>query len=374
MASNRDYYEILGVPRNATSEQIKKAFRKLAFKYHPDHNNEANAENAFKEINEAYEILSDPDKRASYDRYGRAGVQDMFGFEDFSFGGLGDIFEAFFGGTTATKTRRRAPRKGADLQTKLTLTFEEAVFGTNKEIEIWRIENCSLCNGIGCESGTNPEKCPDCNGSGEVRRVQQSLFGRFVQTGTCSHCNGEGTIITHACPQCKGSKKEKVKRKLEAKIPAGIEENYQMRLSGEGDAGTYGGSPGNVYITFSIKPHKFFIRKRFDIFYELPINFAQAALGDNIEVPTLDGKEPLKIPPGTQNGKVFRIKGKGVPRLDGRGRGDQMVITQIVTPQSLDDNQRQLLEELAKTLPPAEIPENEDKGIIDRIRSLFGEN
>ena len=374
MATNRDYYETLGVPRNATSEQIKKAFRKLAFQYHPDHNGEAGAEESFKEINEAYEVLSDPNKKDSYDRYGRAGAQDMFGFEDFSFGGLGDIFEAFFGGATTTKTRHRAPQKGADLQTKLTLSFEEAVFGTDKEIEIWRIENCSLCHGIGCESGTNPETCPDCNGSGQVRRVQQSLFGRFVQTGTCSHCHGEGTVITHPCPQCKGSKKERVKRKLEATIPPGIEETHQMRLSGEGDAGTHGGSPGNVYIGFSIKPHKFFIRKGTDILYELAINFAQAALGNNIEVPTLDGEETLKIPPGTQNGKVFRMKGKGVPRLDGRGRGDQMVIVRIVTPQSLDDNQRRLLEELAVTLPPAEMPENEDKGIMVRIRGLFNEN
>ncbi|MCX6009744.1 MAG: molecular chaperone DnaJ [Chloroflexi bacterium] len=364
MLSNRDYYEILGVPRNASDEELKKAFRKLAFKYHPDHNKEAAAEEKFKEINEAYEVLSDAKKRASYDRYGRVATSDLFGFEDFGFGGLGDIFDTFFGATTA-RAQRRSPQKGADLRANLTLSFEEAIFGAEKQFEIWRIENCSVCHGLGSQPGTKPQKCPNCNGNGEVRRVQQSLFGRFIHAATCPHCKGEGTVINNPCRQCKGSGKERVKRKLTVTVPPGIDESYQMRLSNEGDTGKYGGSPGDICINFSIKPHKFFVRKGNDILHELPINFAQAALGDNIEVLTLDGKATFKIPPGTQNGKVFRIKGKGVPRLNSKGRGDQLVIIRVVTPQSMDANQRRLFEELAKTLPTAAMPEGEDHEIID---------
>jgi molecular chaperone DnaJ len=363
MPINRDYYEILGVPRNASGEEIKKAFRKLAFQYHPDHNEEATAEEKFKEINEAYEVLSDAKKRASYDRYGRVATGDLFGFEDLGFGGLGDIFDAFFGATTTSQ--RRSPQKGANLQTNLTLSFEEAIFGAEKQFETWRIENCSVCQGLGSQPGTSPQKCPECNGNGEVRRVQQSFFGRFAHTSTCPYCKGEGTVINNPCRQCKGSGKEKLKRKLTVTVPPGIDESYQMRLGNEGDVGRYGGPPGDVYVNFSVKPHKFFVRKGNDILYELPVNFAQAALGDNVEVPTLDGETPMKIPPGTQNGRVFRIKGKGVPRLNSRGRGDQLIIIRVVTPQSMDANQRRLFEELAKTLPAAKMPEGKDREIID---------
>ena len=364
MPSNRDYYEILGVPRNASNEEIKRAFRRLAFQYHPDHNNESGAEERFKEINEAYEILSDARKRASYDRYGNVATADLFGFEDIGFGGLGDIFDAFFGAATG-RAQRRSPQKGADLRANLTLSFEEAAFGIDKQFEISRIENCSVCQGLGSQPGTNPQKCPDCNGIGEIRRTQQSLFGRFVHTTTCPHCKGEGTVINNPCHQCKGSGKERIKRKLTVNVPPGIDENHQMRLSNEGDAGMYGGSPGDIYVNFSVKPHKFFVRKDFDVLYELPVNFTQAALGDNVEVPTLEGEAKLKIPPGTQNGKVFRIKGKGIHRLHGRGKGDQLVITRIVTPQSMDANQRRLFEELAKILPAAKIPEGKDQEIIE---------
>jgi len=364
MSNNRDYYKILGVPRNASDEEIKRAFRKLAFKYHPDHNREPDAEDKFKEINEAYEVLSSAEKRASYDRFGRVATSDLFGFEDIGFGGLGDIFDAFFGATT-TRAQRRSPQKGADLRANLTLSFEEAIFGASKELETWRIENCSICHGVGSQPGTNPQKCPNCNGNGEVRRVQQSLFGRFVHTATCPHCKGEGTVISNPCRQCKGSGKERVKRKLTVTVPAGIDESYQMRLSHEGNAGQYGGSPGDVYINFSVKPHKFFVRKDYDIFYELAINFAQAALGENVEVPALDGKVTVKIPSGTQTGKTFRIKGKGVPHLHGRGKGDQLVVVRVVTPQSMDDDQRQLFEKLARTLPTAKIPESDDHETIE---------
>ena len=364
MTHNRDYYEILGVSRNASDEEIKKAFRKLAFKYHPDHNNESGAEEKFKEINEAYEVLSDSKKRASYDRYGNVATADWFGFEDIGLGGLGDIFDAFFGATTA-RAQHRSPQKGADLRANLTLSFEEAVFGMEKQLEISRIENCSVCQGLGSQPGTNPQKCPSCNGNGEIRRTQQSLFGRFVHTAICPHCKGEGIVINNPCRQCKGSGKERIKRKLTVTVPPGIDESYQMRLSNEGDAGRYGGPPGDIFINFSVKPHKFFVRKGFDIFYELPVNFAQAALGDTLEVPTLDGKTTLKIPQGTQNGKVFHIKGKGIPRLHGRGKGDQMVTIRVITPQSMDANQRRLFEELARTLPSAKMPEVEDHEIIE---------
>lgn len=371
--TKKDYYEILGVPRNASEEQIKKAFRKLAFQHHPDHNKEPEAEEKFKEINAAYEVLSDPEKRAQYDRFGHAATTDGFNFGDFGFGGLGNIFDAFFGGATTT-TSSRTPRKGADLHTTIDLSFEEAIFGADKQFEMQRTENCSMCHGIGSKPGENPQKCTNCNGSGEIRRVQQSLFGRFIQASTCPYCHGEGTVIVHPCPQCKGTGKEKVRRKQIVTIPPGISEGYQLRLSGDGDAGIHGGSPGDLYINFTIKPHEFFVRRQADIIYELPINFAQAALGSEIEVPTVDGETTLKIPPGTQNGRVLHIKGKGVPRLNSRGRGDQLVIIRVVTPQSLSDKQRQLFEELAKTLPQTKVPEDEDRGKADRITRLFRDN
>ena len=364
MPNNRDYYKVLGVPRNATLDDIKKAFRKLAFKYHPDHNHEDEAEEKFKEINEAYEVLSNAEKRASYDRFGRVATSDVFGFDDMGFGGLGDIFDAFFGATT-TRAQHRSPQKGADLRANLTLTFEEAVFGSTKEVEITRVENCSVCQGVGSQPGTNPQKCPNCNGAGEIRRVQQSLFGRFVHSATCPHCKGEGSVITNPCRHCRGSGKERVKRKLNVTVPPGIDDSYQMRMRGEGDAGKYGGSPGDVYVNFSVKPHKFFIRKDNDIFYELPVNFAQAALGDQVEVPALEGTLSVKIPPGTQTGKIFRIKGRGIPHLHGRGKGDEMVVVRVVTPQSLDSNQRRMLEDLAKTLPEAKTPEDEGQEIVE---------
>jgi molecular chaperone DnaJ len=258
----------------------------------------------------------------------------------------------------SSATDRRAPRKGEDIQGRLNLTFEEAVFGVEKEVEISRIEVCSVCNGIGCKPGTNPEKCTECNGKGRVRRTQQSIFGRFIQEVACPRCNGEGTVINDPCPYCKGKGREKTKRKLNVTIPAGVDENYHLRLRGEGQAGLYGGSPGDVYITFAVGGHKYFKRDGFDIFYELPINFAQAALGDEIEVPTVDGKATLKIPAGTQNRKIFTLKGKGVPRPDGKGRGDQLIGVNVMTPERLTKEQRAALEELAKVLPKQDIPDS----------------
>jgi molecular chaperone DnaJ len=354
MATDRDYYDILGVPRDASDDQLKKAYRKLAFQYHPDHNRDHEAEEKFKEINEAYECLCNPEKRQTYDRYGRTFGSDFGGgFEGFNVGGLGDIFETFFGGFggAATATQRRAPQKGADLKARLILTFEEAVFGSEKEIEVNRVETCSLCRGVRAKPGTNPEKCPECNGEGQVKRSFQSVFGRFMQVTACPKCNGEGTHIATPCPQCRGTGKEKIKRKLKVVIPPGVDDNYTIRLRGEGEAGVYGGSSGDVYVIFSVKSHEYFVREGTDIGYELPVNIAQAALGDEIEIPTLEGTTIFKIPAGTQHGQIFRLKGKGVAKVDGRGRGDQVIGVNIITPQKLTSQQRKLLEELVKILP-----------------------
>ncbi len=370
MPTKRDYYNILGIARNATDEEIKRAFRKLAFKCHPDHNREDGAAEKFKEVNEAYEVLSAPDRRSAYDRFGFGGGLFGRGFEGFDFGGFGDIFDTFFGGVTTT---RQAPQRGADLQYRLTSTFEEAAFGCEKEISISRTENCSLCQGVGSKPGSQPSRCPNCNGTGQVRRVQQTIFGRFTNTTTCSQCHGEGRIITEPCPQCRGTGREKRQRNIVVKIPAGVDDGSQLRLSGEGEAGLRGGSLGNLYITLSVLPHEFFIRDGDNILYELPINFAQAALGAEVEVPTLDGEVKLKVPAGSQTGKVFRLKGQGVLHLHRSGCGDQLVTLLVVTPESLTKEQHQLFEELASSFSPANMPSPEKwRGLLDRLRNTFG--
>ena len=350
MPTERDYYETLGVGRNASDEEIKGAFRKLAFKFHPDRNHERKAEEKFKEINEAYEVLSDQDKRASYDRFGHSANGDFFSqnFDGVTFGGLGDIFNAFFG-EAATATRQ-APQRGTDLHRNISLTLEEAAFGTEKEVSVERTEHCSLCRGIGSAPNTQPSRCPTCNGRGQVRRMQQSIFGRFSNIATCPQCRGEGRIITDPCPQCRGTGKEKHRPTIMAKIPAGIDDSSRLRLSGEGSAGANGTPHGDLYLTISVKQHEFFKRDDDDILYELQINFTQAALGTQADVPTLEDKTKLKIPAGSQTGEVFRLKHKGIPHLQGRGRGDQFVTLRVVTPDSLTAQQRHLLEELAKTM------------------------
>ena len=353
MVTKRDYYEVLGIARNATDEEVKKAFRKLAFKYHPDRNRDDGAEERFKEVNEAYEVLSDPDKRTAYDRFGHGGTEGIFGrgFEGFNFGGFGDIFDAFFGGTTTAN--RQAPQQGADLHYRFTITFEESAFGCEKEINILRTENCSLCQGIGCKPGSQPSRCPNCNGSGQVRRTQQSIFGRFTSTTTCPQCRGEGRIITEPCSRCRGTGREKRQRSISVKIPAGADNGTQIHLMGEGEAGVRGGSSGNLYIILSVQPHHFFTRDGDNTLYELPINFAQAALGAEVEVPTLDGEVKLKIPTGCQTGRVLELKNKGIPHLHRRGRGDHLVTLRVVTPDKLTRKQQQLFEELANSLDPA---------------------
>jgi molecular chaperone DnaJ len=352
MQAKRDYYEVLGIDRNATDEEVKKAFRKLAFKHHPDHNHEDGAADKFKEINEAYEVLSDPDKRSAYDRFGHGGAEGFFGrgFEGFNFGGFGDIFDAFFGG--AATAARQAPQRGADLHYGITITLEEAAFGCEKEINISRTENCSRCRGTGSQPGSQPSRCPNCNGTGQMRRVQQSIFGRFTTTTACPKCHGEGRIITEPCSQCKGTGRENYQRSILINIPAGVDDGTQIRLSGEGHSGAKGGPSGYLYITVSVAEHKFFTRDDDNILYELPINFTQAALGAEVEVPTLDGDTNLKIPAGSQTGTVFRLNGKGIPHLRRRGQGDQLVKLRVVTPDSLTKHQRELLQKLADTLSP----------------------
>ncbi|MFC1901575.1 molecular chaperone DnaJ [Chloroflexota bacterium] len=355
MVVKRDYYEVLGLSQDATGEEIKKAFRKLAFECHPDRNREDGASEKFKEVNEAYEVLSDADKRAAYDRFGHGGGNSPFGqgFEGFDFGnlgGFGDIFEAFFGGG-ATSTRH-APQRGADLRCRVAISFEEAALGCEKEIDVSRTEVCSACRGNGSNPGSQPSRCPSCDGAGQVRRVQRSIFGQFINTAVCSQCDGKGRIITDPCRECKGAGIKKCKRRISVRVPAGVDDGNNIRLNGEGDAGIRGVSSGSLYVMLSVARHEFFAREGDNVIFDLPVNFAQAALGTELEVPTLYGKSKLKIPAGSQSGDVFRLKDKGIPHLRGGGHGDQMVRLRVMTPKSLSKEQRRLFEDLEKSLGP----------------------
>ena len=371
--SNRDYYEILGVGRSASNDEIKAAFRKLARQYHPDVNKDGDAEEKFKEINEAYGVLSDPEKRARYDRFGKEGLGNMGGFHDYTMDGdFADIFEDLlrgFGFSTGRRSRR-SPRRGRDLQMQVSLTFEEAVFGVEREIEFQREETCSRCNGSGAEPGTSPTRCPTCNGQGEVRQVAQSIFGQIMQTVTCPNCNGRGEIISSPCKTCRGTGLERKTVKKKVQIPAGVDNGTQIRLAGEGGPGVYGGPTGNLFLLLDIQPHKFFKRRENDIMLNLDINVAQAALGAEIDVPTLDGDEKLKIPAGTQPGKVFHLKNKGVPYLRHNGRGDQLVIVNVAVPTKLTKEQRELFEKLAESLGTTVKPQ--EKGFLDWLNEALG--
>src|SRR5579859_3549941 len=349
MAVKRDYYEVLGVAKGASEDEIKKAFRKLAFQFHPDRNKEKGAEARFKEINEAYEVLSDPEKRQVYDRFGHAGVGAGANgdFGSYGFGAsFADIFEQFFGGAT-TQTRRASGQRGADIRYELTITFEEAVFGCQKEIEVPRWENCSACRGSGAQPGTQTQRCSACQGTGEIRRVQQSIFGQFVNVMVCDRCRGEGKVITTPCATCQGQGRVRNVRRVTVNIPAGVDDGINVRVTGEGEVPPRGGTPGNLFVALSVKPHEYFKRQGTDILYDLPISFADAALGSEVEVPTLDGKEFIKIPTGTQSGRTFRLKGKGVPVIHSASRGDELVTVKLVTPQSLTARQKELLREFA---------------------------
>jgi molecular chaperone DnaJ len=368
MSAKRDYYDVLGVNREATPEEIKKSFRRLAREFHPDVNKNDDAEAKFKEVNEAYEVLSDPEKRAAYDRYGHAGPQAGFGgFTDF---GFDDIFESFFGGMRGG-TARKGPSRGADLRFDLTIEFVEAIFGVEKEILVTRNEVCPQCHGSGAEPGTQPIRCPQCNGTGEVRRQQQTFLGSFVQVTTCPRCNGEREIITTPCTRCRGKKVIQVERTIAVRIPPGVDEGTRIRLASEGEPGVRGGPPGNLYVVLHVKPHAHFRREDTNILLELDINVAQAALGDKLQVPTLDGPEDLLIPAGTQTGEVFRLRGKGVPYLRKNGRGDELVMVPVLTPSKLTKRQKELLTELSRTLGK-EVVHQPEKGLFSKFKEAFG--
>ena len=384
MSSKRDYYEVLGVARTATKEELKKQYRGLARQYHPDVNGEADAGERFKEISEAYEVLSDDDKRAAYDRFGHAGVGNggFGGFDQQGFGGFADIFEEFFGtfggATTGGRRRRRGPRRGPDLRYELTITFEEAIFGTERDIEYRRAETCPVCSGSGAEPGSRPITCTTCNGSGEIRRVQQSILGQFVNMTTCHTCNGTGEIIPNLCKECNGRKQVERTVTKRVKVPAGVDSDTQIRLTGEGGAGLDGGPPGNLFVVLNVTPHEYFQRRGDDIILDLQVNVAQAALGDEVTVPTVDGDTTLHIPGGTQSGRVFRMRGLGIPKLDrsGRGqnmgRGDQLVIINVAIPKSLTPEQQDLFKELSRTLGKEVVPQK-DKGILGQLKDALGD-
>ena len=378
--SNRDYYDILGIERNASDDEVKTAFRKLARQYHPDVNTEADAEEKFKEINEAYGVLSDKDKRARYDRFGKEGLGNMGagGYHDFTrdteFADIiENLFRGFggFGGFDTGFGNRRSPRRGRDLQMQVTLTFEEAVFGVEKEIGFQREETGSRCNGNGAEPGTTPLRCATCNGQGEVRQVRQTFLGQMVQTAPCPTCGGRGETIASPCKTCRGGGLERKNIKKKVQIPAGVDNGTQIRLAGEGGPGTLGGPTGNLFLVLDVQPHKFFKRRENDILLNLDINVAQAALGAEVDVPTLDGDEKLKIPSGTQPGKVFHMKGKGVPHVRNKNhRGDQLVIVNVAVPTKLSKEQRELFEKLASSLGTTVKPQ--EKGFLDWLNEALG--
>lgn len=370
--ADRDYYDVLGIGRDASDDEIKSAFRKLARQYHPDVSKAADAEEKFKEINEAYGVLSDADRRARYDRFGRAGLGNTGGFHDYTVD-FGDIFDELFGqfGFSTGRGSRRSPRRGRDLQMGVALKFEEAVFGVDKEITFERDEACSRCKGSGAEPGTTPTRCPTCGGQGEVRQVRQTILGQMVQSTTCPNCGGRGEVISSPCHNCRGRGLEHNKVKKTVQIPAGVDAGTQIRLAGEGEPGVYGGPNGNLFLVLDVQPHEFFKRREHDILLNVDINVAQAALGAEVDVPTLDGDEKLKIPPATQPGKILRMKGKGVPHLRRKDqRGDQLVIVNVEIPARLSKDQRELFEQLAATLGTTVKPK--DKGFLDWLNEALG--
>jgi molecular chaperone DnaJ len=377
MADKRDYYEVLGVEKNASETELKKAYRKLAMKYHPDQNpGDKEAEEKFKEINEAYEILSDPDKKARYDQFGFAGVDPNygagsgFGGGGFGFDGfdLGSIFGDFFGGGGASQ-RRNGPARGQNLSAELEITFEEAAFGCEKEITFGRIEPCSTCSGSGCKAGTQPETCSRCGGRGTIR-TQQNFMGMAMQSESpCPTCGGKGKLIKEPCAVCKGKGRVRRSKTLKVQVPAGIDHGQSFRLRSEGNAGANGGPAGDLLVTVSIKPHALFERDGANVLCEMPITFTQAALGAEIEVPTLDGKVRYTVPEGTQTGTVFRLKGKGIPYVGYKNRGDQYVTVVVETPTKLNKKQKDLLKELAESMDDDVQPKR--KSFFEKLKEQF---
>lgn len=374
MSSKRDYYEILGLDRNASDDDIKKSYRRLAKKYHPDVNTDDTAEAKFKEASEAYQVLSDAQKRAKYDQFGHAGV-DSNGFEGgfggFDFGGVGDIFETFFGGGFGRSSRSRTgPQKGADLKYATEISFEQAAFGVEQEISINRSEICTSCNGTGAKKGTSPTTCAHCNGSGQVQYKQNTPFGQFVNVKTCDVCRGEGKIITDPCTKCNSKGRIRKTVKIELNIPAGIDDGQTISIRGEGEPGLKGGPSGDLYVSIRVKPHTLFKRQGNDVICDIPITFVQAALGAELEVPTLDGRVKYQVPEGTQTDSVFRLRGKGIPSLRGSGRGDQYIKVSVEVPKKLNEKQKEILREFAE-LSGDEVHE-ETKGFFNKMKEALG--
>jgi len=363
MSEKRDYYEVLGVDKGASADEIKKSYRKLAMKYHPDRNpGDKEAEEKFKEANEAYEVLSDENKRKTYDQFGHAGMEGGFGGAGGGFSGFGggsggfedifsDIFSSFggsggfggFGGFGGGGGRPQGPSRGSDMRINISLTFKEAVFGTTKKIKIKRKDACPTCGGSGAKAGSDVKTCDKCGGSGQVTMRRQTAFGVIQQTVVCDKCHGEGKIIADPCPNCNGTGVVDKESTLEIKVPAGVDNNSVLTMRGDGNSGANGGAKGDLYVYISVKSDPLFKREGDDIYFDVPITFAQAALGDEIIVPTVDGKVKLRIPEGTQTGKVFRLKNKGVPNVNGYGKGDQYVTVKVETPQRLNKKQKDLL-------------------------------
>ncbi|WP_028610357.1 molecular chaperone DnaJ [Paenibacillus harenae] len=371
MADKRDYYEILGVGKDASTEDIKKSYRKLARQYHPDVNKAADAEAKFKEVKEAYDVLSDDGKRSTYDRFGHVDPNQGMGGGGADFGGgFGDIFDMFFGGGGGRRDPN-APQRGNDLQYTMTVEFKEAVFGKETDITIPRTETCDTCHGNGAKPGTKPDTCSVCKGSGQQEVVQNTPFGRMVNRRACTNCSGTGRIIKDKCGNCHGAGKVKRQRKIKVRIPAGVDDGAQIRMSGEGEGGLRGGPAGDLYIVIRVKAHEFFEREGDDIYCEVPLTFVQAALGDEIEIPTLTEKIKLKVPAGTQTGTYFRLKGKGVPRLRGYGQGDQHVKVTIVTPTSLTDDQKELLRQFGGLSGDGSDGQEHHESIFERMKKAF---
>jgi molecular chaperone DnaJ len=369
MAVKRDYYEVLGVGRQASAEELKRAFRKIAMDSHPDRNpDDAVAHERFKEASEAYAVLSDPDRRRSYDLFGHSAVGAGGPAVDFSDMPFADIFDTFFGGGFSGRARRERSNRGDDLRHDITITFEESFMGVEKQIEVPRRAICERCAGSGAEPGTSQETCPGCGGSGQIRRSQQSLFGQVVTTATCPTCGGAGRILRSPCTQCRGQGRIQRSKRLAVKIPAGVDTGSQIRISGEGEAGLRGGPPGDLYVVLRVKSHPQLARHDQDVLFELRVNMVQAALGDRIEIPTLEGTVEIAIPAGTQHGQSFRLQGRGMPDVRGGRRGDQYVVVQIVIPKDLDPEQKALLRKVGGLTGK---PEKVSKGFFDRLRDAI---
>lgn len=390
MADKKDYYQVLGVNKNSTDDEIKKAYRKLARQYHPDLNrdNPQAAEAKMKEINEAYDVLKDKEKRAQYDQfgfvdpsagYGKGGngvhinMDDIFSQMGGGMGGsfdVNDIFEQFFGGGRARARRKTEPERGADLRYDLWIAFEEAAFGKEMTIKVPRLENCEECGGTGAKKGTTPDECPDCHGTGMRQTTTRTPFGVISNSRPCERCHGTGQIVKNPCEHCHGAGKIKVEREIKLNVPKGVDTGQRLRVSGGGQAGNRGGAPGDLYVYINIKPHRIFTREDTNVYCEVPISFVQAALGAKIDAPTIDGKVELTIPEGTQSGTVLRIRGKGIPQLHGEGRGDEYVKIKVLTPKNLTSKQKKLLQEFedggsdSKNNP-------EKKSFFDKLKDLF---